>query len=82
MKSSKLIYYLCYYSHVCFFYCFWGFFLVLILLNHFDIEINVYLGYLFFLLFGLWSGSATALFATRYLKKFHQKDFDEKKRHK
>ena len=27
MKDSKFRYYLCYYSHLCFFYSFWGYFL-------------------------------------------------------
>lgn len=26
MKDSKFRYYLCYYSHLCFFYSFWGYF--------------------------------------------------------
>lgn len=28
MKDSKFRYYLCYYSHLCFFYSFWGFFYI------------------------------------------------------
>ena len=34
-------------------------------------EMNAYLGYLFFLLFGLWGGSAIALSATSYMKKIN-----------
>ena len=29
MKDSKFRYYLCYYSHLCFFYSFWGYFIFL-----------------------------------------------------
>lgn len=28
MKDSKFRYYLCYYSHLCFFYSFWGYFFI------------------------------------------------------
>jgi len=31
MKDSKFRYYLCYYSHLCFFYSFWGYFFILII---------------------------------------------------
>lgn len=82
MKSSKVVYYLCYYSHLCFYYSFWGYFLILIILRFFGVELNTYLGYIFFLLFGLWAGSATALFATRYMKDAFQKEQDRNKEDK
>ena len=50
MKDSKFRYYLCYYSHLCFFYSFWGYFFILIILHLLGMEMNAYLGYLFFLL--------------------------------
>ena len=49
MKDSKFRYYLCYYSHLCFFYSFWGYFFILIILHLLGMEMNAYLGYLFFL---------------------------------
>ena len=62
MKDSKFRYYLCYYSHLCFFYSFWG--------------------YLFFLLFGLWGGSAIALSATSYMKKINHEELGKKQNSK
>lgn len=67
---------------VLFYYSFWGYFLILIILRFFGVELNTYLGYIFFLLFGLWAGSATALFATRYMKDAFQKEQDRNKEDK
>lgn len=76
MTKEKIIYRLCYYSHVIFYYLFWSYFIILIIIHFVGIDINTYLGYLFFLLLGLWVGSSTALAATRYMKKIYQKEQD------
>lgn len=82
MKKEKLVYHLCYYSHVTFYYLFWSYFIILIIIHFLGIELNTYLGYLFFLLLGSWLGSSTALTATRYMKKIYQKEqyLDKKKK--
>ena len=82
MKDSKFRYYLCYYSHLCFFYSFWGYFFILIILHLLGMEMNAYLGYLFFLLFGLWGGSAIALSATSYMKKINHEELGKKQNSK
>ncbi|WP_175628585.1 hypothetical protein [Bacteroides acidifaciens] len=82
MKDFKFRYYLCYYSYLCFFYSFWGYFLILIILHLFGMEMNAYLGYIFFLLFGLWAGSATALSATSYMKKIYREELEKKQNSK
>lgn len=74
MNKEKLLYNLCYYSHV-FFYCsFWGYLGVLIIIHLIGFKLNIYLGYIFFLLLGLWIGSATALAAMKFMKKIHEKE--------
>jgi hypothetical protein len=45
-------------------------------------EMNAYLGYLFFLLFGLWGGSAIALSATSYMKKINHEELGKKQNSK
>ena len=40
------------------------------------------LGYLFFLLFGLWGGSAIALSATSYMKKINREELGKKQNSK
>lgn len=45
-------------------------------------EMNAYLGYIFFLLFGLWAGSATALSATSYMKKIYREELEKKQNSK
>ena len=82
MKDSKFRYYLCYYSHLCFFYSFWGYFFILIILHLLGMEMNAYLGYLFFLLYGLWGGSAIALSATSYMKKINHEELGKKQNSK
>ena len=82
MKDSKFRYYLCYYSHLCFFYSFWGYFFILIILHLHGMEMDAYLGYLFFLLFGLWGGSAIALSPTSYMKKINHEELGKKQNSK
>ena len=64
MKDSKFRYYLCYYSHLCFFYSFWGYFFILIILHLLGMEMNAYLGYLFFLFLTLSQIAAPAINTT------------------
>lgn len=73
MKDSKFRYYLCYYSHLCFSIVFGDIFYINYL-HLLGMEMNAYLGYLFFLLFGLWGGSAIALSATSYMKKINHEE--------
>lgn len=57
-------------------------FLILIILHLLGMEMNAYLGYLFFLLFGLWGGSAIALSATSYMKKINHEELGKKQNSK
>ena len=45
-------------------------------------EMNAYLGYLFFLLFGLWGGSDIELSATSYMKKINHEELGKKQNSK
>ena len=46
------------------------------------IKINIFFINLFFLLFGLWAGSATALSATSYMKKIYREGLGKKQNSK
>ena len=58
------------------------YFFILIILHLLGMEMNAYLGYIFFLLFGLWGGSATALSATSYMKKINREGLGKKQNSK
>lgn len=73
MKFNIFLYRLCLNSHIILFWLFWGYFLALIILHIFDIKFGTIVINLFFLLLGMWIGSAIALFAIRYMKYTMQK---------
>lgn len=77
MKKENILYYLS--VSVCIIFSSL-FFIDLFIMGIFyvlDIDINTFLGYLFFFLLGLWLGSATTLAATHYMKKKYQKDLKD-----
>lgn len=66
--KEKIILWLCDYSYRITAYIFWLYFLVIIILNFFDIEISKALAYVFWLLLGFYLGYTVALRIIKYMK--------------
>ena len=67
MKERVLLW-LCDYSYRITAYVFWLYFLGIIILNFFDIEIGKVLIYIFWLLFGFYLGYTVALQILKYMR--------------
>ena len=82
MKIKKMLYYLSEHVHEIFSTLFFLNLLVMGIFYCLDIKINMLFRDLFFLLFGLWAGSATALSATSYMKKINHEELGKKQNSK
>ena len=82
MKIKKMLYYLSEHVHEIFSTLFFLNLLVMGIFYCLDIKINMLFRDLFFLLFGLWAGSATALSATSYMKKIYREGLGKKQNSK
>ena len=67
--KEKILLWLCDYSYRIISYIFWLYFLVIIILNFLDIEINKIMTYIFWLLLGCYLGYSLALHVVNYLDK-------------
>ncbi len=66
--KEKILLWLCNYSYRITTYIFWTYFLFVIALNIFDIEINKIITYVFWLLLGFYLGYTIALRVVKYLQ--------------
>ena len=66
--KEKIILWLCDYSYRITAYIFWLYFLAIIILNFFDIEISKALAYVFWLLLGFYLGYTAALGIIKYME--------------
>lgn len=67
--KDRILLWLCDYSYRITAYIFWLYFLVVIILNFFDIEISKALAYVFWLLLGFYLGYTVALRIFKYMQK-------------
>ena len=66
--KEKFLLWLCDYSYIIVGYIFWIYFLAIIILDFFDIEINKTLAYIFWLLSGFYLGYTVALQVVKYMQ--------------
>lgn len=67
--NEKILLWLCNYSYRITTYIFWIYFLFIIVLNFFDIEISKTIAYIFCLLLGFYLGYTVALRVDKHMKK-------------
>jgi len=66
--KEKILLWLCDYSYRITAYIFWLYFLGIIILNFFDIEISKALAYVFWFLLGFYLGNTVAIGIVRYMR--------------
>jgi len=67
--KEKILQWLCDYSYRITIYLFWSYFLIIVILNFFDIKISKTIAYLFWLLLGFYLGYTIALKVFKFLNK-------------
>ena len=67
--KKKLLYNLYIYFNVIIYYLFWGYFSIMLILHILDVEINIILSSIFFLLLGLWLGTCLPFWIKNRIKK-------------